>query len=174
MYSKPFLTFAALVAFEATLSFAIPTLPQTNAPQQITREVDCKAWNTPESCDIFCFATLCEGLPATLTHMTDKKMQNNNRKESGASLGPFNDAGIKKYGTWRRGDTYTWGDEYPLASSHQGGNGVAGSGRAIVQGAQGDEQTNQAQWANRIWEDIPEAAAVTISVTNWDSSKRYV
>jgi len=171
MHSKALLTAVALVAFDVGVSLAMPALPQTNAVPTITRQIDCIEWGTPESCDIFCFATLCAGLPATLTHMTDREMQNDNRKNSGANLGPFTDAGIAKYGTWRRGDDYTWGDEYPLASSHQGGNGVANSGQAIVQGARGDEQRSQAQWAKRIWEGIPEAGAVTISVNNWDSAR---
>lgn len=133
--------------------------------------VDCSGFGavgTPESCDIFCFATMCMGLPDTLHHEHSKDVINRNRKDSGADNQPFSDAGIAKYGTWRRGNDYTWGDEYPLASSSEGGNGVKGSGRAILQGAREKEQRGQSNWANLLWDDSG-AATITLEVMNYSN-----
>ena len=75
------------------------------------------------------------GLHEARSHETDKKQQDKNRVDSGASLTPFNDKGISKYGTTRRSNDATIADEYPLASSLEGGLGIQGQGRAIIQGA---------------------------------------
>ena len=46
---------------------------------------------------------------------------------------------MAKFKTTRRSDDCVIGDEYPLASSHEGGAGI-GAGRAILQGATEKDQ----------------------------------
>lgn len=76
----------------------------------------------------------------TRSHETDKKTVDRNRDESGCNLHPFQDGNLKKYGTTRKSNDATIADEYPLASSIEGGVGTQ-YGRAIVQGAtKGDQQ----------------------------------
>ncbi len=66
------------------------------------------------------------------SHDTDEKTVEKNRDQSGCDLLPFQDAGL--------GKDAIIADEYPLASSVEGGAGTM-YGRAIVQGAtKGDQQ----------------------------------
>ena len=67
-----------------------------------------------------------------------------NRKDSGANAHPFSNSGNLKYHLYRRDASYTQTDEYPLASSMEGGLGVAGQpGRAIIQGASQADQSSK-------------------------------
>lgn len=132
------------------------------------------------------------------SHETDKKAQNKNRDESGCNLHPFQDANLAKYGVTRKNPQATIADEYPLASSIEGGVSVHAYGRAIIQGAtSGDQQgtipfssfssyapcrrasltdtvLGQSNWSRKLWQDpqIPQGAKIHIVLTNWDPKLR--
>ena len=55
----------AYLGFRIAMVSAVPTGPITDDPM-ITKETDCIDFDTPESCDTFCFATFCMGLPEIL------------------------------------------------------------------------------------------------------------
>lgn len=125
------------------------------------------------------------------SHETDQKTVDRNRDESGCNLHPFQDGNLAKYKTTRKSNDATIADEYPLASSIEGGIGSK-YGRAIVQGAtKGDQQgkqhlgsthlrhpltrrIGQANWTKKLWSDpqIPQAAKIKIVLTKWDPKKR--
>lgn len=69
-----------------------------------------------------------------------KNLIDDNRKNSGANQSPFQTDNLSKFGTTRRGDSYWWTDECPVATSLEGGNSYANIPKAIVQGAEKDEQ----------------------------------
>ena len=74
-------------------------------------------------------------------HEADQKAQNQNRVASGANLRPFQDKNIKKYGLTRKSADAIQADEYPLASSLEGGLGIGTRNqRAVIMGATKHDQ----------------------------------
>lgn len=74
-------------------------------------------------------------------HETSNSAQRKNRDASGANLQPFQDKNIQKYGLTRKSTKAIIADEYPLASSLEGGLGVGtGNQRAVIMGATKDDQ----------------------------------
>ena len=65
------LPFMAFLGLHLARVFAAPTTDlEARAPldevPMITKEIDCVLFDTPESCDTFCFATFCMGFPDIL------------------------------------------------------------------------------------------------------------
>jgi len=133
-------------------------------------------------------------------HESTKKGQDHNRADSGCNLHPFQTKNLEKYGTTRMTSDSTIADEYPLASSLEGGVGPISQSRAVIRGAtphdqQGtiplsffaswpevnvnatmtDMKLGQANWANKLWNDppIPQGARIQIMLTNWDPQRRW-
>ncbi|KAI9699262.1 MAG: hypothetical protein M1836_002872 [Candelina mexicana] len=162
----------ALMVFASLNAFLVSGIPADSGVADITRAVDCKAFDTPESCNTFCAAVHCFGHRDVLTRLTNPKLIRKNRTASGAKLREFNDEGIKKYGTWRRNNNCVIADEYPLATSYEGGAGLVGSPRAIIQGASKGDQSGQSNWANKVWNynglNAVNGQKIKIEVYNWD------
>lgn len=54
------------VAMILSLNLALVSSAPAPGVPMITKEIDCVLFNTPESCDTFCFATFCMGFPDIL------------------------------------------------------------------------------------------------------------
>lgn len=151
-----------------------------------------------DSADTFCFFVWCVTGPegqtvyvdqpntllsistnnVTRTYDAATEHQSMNRQDIGQKSVLFNDGGKEKYGTERQSDDHTWGDEYPFASSLEGGEDLAGHPTAVLRGATQPDQSLQGNWIkNVLWKTGENAGQmkntpVTITIKNPNTDLR--
>ncbi|KAH8685477.1 hypothetical protein BGZ60DRAFT_559315 [Tricladium varicosporioides] len=93
--------------------------------------IDCvhfdKQGSLEDICNIDCYAILCLERPTHLQYNNVQSNQRGNRVTSGHDLQPFKSANLKKFKTTRFGASYTSPEEFPFASTNNGGSGLMGT-----------------------------------------------